>query len=129
MCAGDKKTVLTMIHATHPCPPHQHQHHHHHQTCDRLYNLHGVGFLNLGDYDGRTALHLAAAEGQVWIIKMFINYGVDVEPRDRWGSTPLDEATNAEIRRLLAFHAPVRASRGGEGGRGSGESKSDARRA
>ena len=29
------------------------------KTCERLFNLHGVEFLNLADYDGRTAMHLA----------------------------------------------------------------------
>merc|ERR1719223_137590 len=65
----------------------------------RLCALHGPGFVNQGDYDGRTALHLAAAEGQVAILKFAAAANVeagakviDLNPIDRWGKTPLTEA-------------------------------------
>ena len=44
------------------------------------------------DYDQRTALHLAAAEGKVEVARLLIAAGADVAARDRWGSTPLQEA-------------------------------------
>jgi glutaminase len=44
------------------------------------------------DYDRRTALHLAAAEGWLYIVEYFLNQGLDPNPRDRWGGTPLDDA-------------------------------------
>merc|ERR1719461_113342 len=50
------------------------------------------GNLTCSDYDGRTALHLAAAEGQVHIVKWLLEKGVRPNPRDRWGGTPLDDA-------------------------------------
>ena len=85
------------------------------KTCERMYNLRGVEFLNLPDYDGRTAMHLAAVEGQVEIIKMFIKVGAAIEPRDRWGSRPVDEASNPEAKRLLEFHSPVHPAEEAEG--------------
>ena len=48
--------------------------------------------LGDGDYDGRTALHLAASEGHVAVVKYLLSSGVDPRPRDRWGGTPLDDA-------------------------------------
>jgi hypothetical protein len=44
------------------------------------------------DYDQRTALHLAAAEGRHRLVKLLLTAGADPEARDRWGRTPLDEA-------------------------------------
>jgi AAA domain/Ankyrin repeats (many copies) len=42
--------------------------------------------------DRRTALHLAAGDGRVEIVKLLCEKGADVNLRDRWGSRPLDEA-------------------------------------
>lgn len=50
------------------------------------------GNLLSGDYDGRTALHLATAEGQVEAVRMLLDRGASVDVVDRWGSTPLLEA-------------------------------------
>lgn len=48
--------------------------------------------LDAGDYDYRTALHLAAAEGHVAVVRYLVAHGVPVDPTDRWGNTPLDDA-------------------------------------
>jgi glutaminase len=51
----------------------------------------GVDF-NQGDYDGRTPLHLAAAEGHIDIVKLLLRLGANPSPVDRWGGRPLDDA-------------------------------------
>jgi glutaminase len=48
--------------------------------------------LDSADYDGRTPLHLAAAEGHEETVRYLLGQGVVVEPLDRWGNTPLDDA-------------------------------------
>lgn len=46
-----------------------------------------------GDYDHRTPMHLAAAEGQTEVANFLLERGVDPNNRDRWGGTPLADAT------------------------------------
>ena len=63
--------------------------------------------LEAGDYDHRTALHLAAAEGHLEVVRYFIAHGVLVNPTDRWGNTPLDDAVrheHDEVAALLKTH-------------------------
>ena len=52
--------------------------------------------LNQGDYDNRTALHLAAGEGRLGIVKMLCEAGADANVEDRWGNRPLDDAKSAK---------------------------------
>ena len=52
--------------------------------------------LDSADYDWRTPLHLAAAEGHKEVVQYFITQGVDLNPQDRWGNTPLSEAERHE---------------------------------
>lgn len=42
---------------------------------------------NLGDYDKRTALHLASCEGCTEIVVLLLEKGADVNSLDRWGRT------------------------------------------
>lgn len=51
--------------------------------------------VNKGDYDGRTALHLACAEGHVDAIRALLDLGAQVGAQDRWGNSSLYEAGQA----------------------------------
>ncbi|KAL1527094.1 hypothetical protein AB1Y20_015777 [Prymnesium parvum] len=44
------------------------------------------------DYDGRTALHLAASAGHAHIVHLLLSHGADIAFKDRWGGTALDDA-------------------------------------
>ncbi len=48
--------------------------------------------INQKDYDGRTALHLAASEGSLEVFNYLINNGSNINCKDRWGNTPLNDA-------------------------------------
>ena len=48
--------------------------------------------INKGDYDHRTALHLAASEGHIDVVKFLCKRGANVNVEDRWGGRPLDDA-------------------------------------
>lgn len=63
--------------------------------------------VNASDYDGRTALHLAASEGHVPVVELLLQRGADVNPVDRWGDTPLADArkyTKGVVVKLLEQH-------------------------
>lgn len=53
--------------------------------------------LNEGDYDHRTALHLAAGEGRLTIVKLLCEAGANPNVEDRWGNRPLDDAKKAKM--------------------------------
>lgn len=44
------------------------------------------------DYDQRTALHLAAAEGRCRLVRLLLAAGADPTAIDRWHHTPMDDA-------------------------------------
>lgn len=50
--------------------------------------------INASDYDGRTPLHLAAAEGKELAVSYLLAHGADPSAKDRWGATPTADAKN-----------------------------------
>jgi glutaminase len=64
-----------------------------HGDLDEILRLEAEGVsADVADYDGRTPLHLAACEGQIEVVRHLIARKVHLEPKDRWGNTPLDDA-------------------------------------
>lgn len=59
------------------------------------------------DYDKRTALHVAAAEGKVDCLKLLIQAGADCNAKDRWGNTPLADALTHERQSGVVQVAPL----------------------
>ena len=60
---------------------------------DALVKLQSCGIeLCLGDYDLRTALHLASCANQVQTVSWLLKSGAPKDVRDRYGNTPLDDA-------------------------------------
>uniref|UniRef100_A0A9J7XW43 glutaminase n=1 Tax=Cyprinus carpio carpio TaxID=630221 RepID=A0A9J7XW43_CYPCA len=66
--------------------------------------------MELTDYDTRTALHVASAEGHLDTVK-FLTHTCKVNPnaKDRWGNTPLDDAMqfghNAVVKVLQEYQS------------------------
>jgi len=69
--------------------------------------------VNAGDYDKRTPLHLAASEGRVEMIRLLVEEGkADLNPVDRWGGTPLDDAVRSRHTDVVAYLKAKGATRG-----------------
>lgn len=43
--------------------------------------------VNFRDIDDRTALHVSACQGSTAVVKLLLERGAEVDPKDRWGST------------------------------------------
>jgi glutaminase len=70
------------------------------EAIDRLHA--GKTNLSAGDYDMRTPLHLASHGSHFEIVKYLVAVAkVDINSKDRWGSTPLDDARTHEVRDFL----------------------------
>lgn len=60
--------------------------------------------VNLADYDKRTAIHLACSEGLEHVVRCLVDeLGADINPVDRWGNTPLDDALRARHTNVVTF--------------------------
>ncbi|PIN21363.1 Tyrosine kinase [Handroanthus impetiginosus] len=63
--------------------------------------------VNFRDVDGRTALHVAACQGQTDVVDLLLRRDAEVDVEDRWGSTPLADAIyyqNNDVIKLLEAH-------------------------
>lgn len=59
---------------------------------EKLKKFEGRVSFDVRDYDGRTPIHLASAEGHLEIVQYLIEMGVHANRKDRWGNTALSEA-------------------------------------
>ena len=79
--------------------------------------------LGHADYDGRTALHVAASDGQHGVVAYLLNRGVEPSPTDRWGGTPLSNAEagqHARATELLRAAVGAGDANGNANGHGNG---------
>ncbi|CAI5487179.1 unnamed protein product [Closterium sp. Naga37s-1] len=74
---------------------------------------------NAADYDLRTPLHIASAEGFVQVARMLVEHGADVAALDRWGNSSLDEARRCGSLPLIHLLEEAMRERGLEIGGGS----------
>eukprot|EP00978_Attheya_sp_CCMP212_P044918 scaffold327168_cov59-Attheya_sp.AAC.1 len=61
--------------------------------------------VNASDYDKRTAVHIAASEGNMAALKVLVELGsADLSGMDRWGHSVYDEASKtAKAEQLLSY--------------------------
>lgn len=60
--------------------------------------------VNAGDYDKRTAVHIAAAEGNVAALKVLVELGgANLDVKDRWNNSVLDEAKTSQNGAVLKY--------------------------
>lgn len=60
--------------------------------------------INFRDYDRRTALHVAASEGKMDIVKaLIVKYNAAINRSDRWGGSPLDDACRHRHSEVISY--------------------------
>ena len=60
--------------------------------------------MSIANYDGRTALHLAASEGHLECVRFLVEKcRVPLAPRDRWNRTPADDSSRFRRDDVLQF--------------------------
>lgn len=63
--------------------------------------------VNFRDIDDRTPLHIAACQGFTEVVELLLQHDAKVDPKDRWGSTPLADAIHYkkhDVIKLLEKH-------------------------
>jgi len=71
--------------------------------------------VNSCDYDKRSALHLAASEGALECAKLLVKKGADVNAKDRWNGTPLDDAVRQNNNDVMTYLVENGGKTGDEG--------------
>lgn len=59
--------------------------------------------ISCGDYDQRTPLHIAAAEGHIDIVDFLVSKGADINAVDRFGNSPLTDAKRGGHKSVYTF--------------------------
>jgi glutaminase len=68
----------------------------------RIQQMYASGIdLSQSDYDGRTALHIAASEGKDAIVSYLLAKNISETTKDRWGNTPLDDAKREKHKQVI----------------------------
>ena len=53
-------------------------------------------------------MHLASASGHIEIVKFLYKIGMDINPKDRWGATPLNDAHSKEMYDFLVSNEGIK---------------------
>eukprot|EP00549_Striatella_unipunctata_P016476 CAMPEP_0118725992 /NCGR_PEP_ID=MMETSP0800-20121206/33447_1 /TAXON_ID=210618 ORGANISM="Striatella unipunctata, Strain CCMP2910" /NCGR_SAMPLE_ID=MMETSP0800 /ASSEMBLY_ACC=CAM_ASM_000638 /LENGTH=182 /DNA_ID=CAMNT_0006634751 /DNA_START=21 /DNA_END=570 /DNA_ORIENTATION=- len=59
--------------------------------------------VNASDYDKRTAIHIAAAEGNLAAVKILVQHGANINVKDRWNNGIMDEAKSVQSGQLVEY--------------------------
>jgi len=59
--------------------------------------------VNSYDYDGRTALSLAASEGHLDAVRYLVAHGADINHKDARGNDPLADAVRENRQEVVQF--------------------------
>jgi glutaminase len=75
---------------------------------DSLIRMYATGVdLSASDYDKRTALHLAASNGHLTVVKYLLSTARDAKAlksfKDRFGNTPFDDAVRENHKEIAAL--------------------------
>ena len=65
--------------------------------------------LDMQDYDGRTAVHMAVSSGRYKIVESLLKLGASSSIKDRWGQTPMAIAIKSKQQMVITVLATAKA--------------------